>query len=173
LPREADEPCGFFFTASRRRASQNYYNNYHTPSSSSHFGNSVLQLRTFALVGPGMACGAVQAHDSSPVERLTVWIDCWRVFEVTHRSFLACSSKTMPFSSETMAFAACAKNLVLAKNVLMQLESFQEEQVGTKIAEYGQVIAELKSEILEALEHASQSTAASEPWPRLSAGWRA
>jgi hypothetical protein len=55
----------------------------------------------------------------------------------------------------------------------MQLESFQEEQVGTKIAEYGQVIAELKSEILEALEHASQSTAASEPWPRLSAGWRA
>ena len=55
------------------------------------------------------------------------------------------------------AFRNMCEDLVLAKSALTQLETVQREQEATKIAEYRQLIAELESEITEALEHASQS----------------
>lgn len=54
-------------------------------------------------------------------------------------------------------FRNICEDLVLAESALNRLKTFQGEQDGTKLAEYGQLIAELEREIVEALEHASQS----------------
>jgi hypothetical protein len=58
---------------------------------------------------------------------------------------------------ESDAFRNLCEDLVLARDTLMRLESFQGQQEPLRIAEYRQVIAELESEVAEALQHAKQS----------------
>ena len=56
------------------------------------------------------------------------------------------------------AFRNLCEDFVLAKSTLANLDTFQPRQQTTKIAEYGQLVAELGNEIAGALEHAKQST---------------
>ncbi len=54
-------------------------------------------------------------------------------------------------------FRNVCEDLFLAKSTLIRLEAFQRERQPTKIAEYRQLVAELESEIAEAIDHAKRS----------------
>jgi hypothetical protein len=55
---------------------------------------------------------------------------------------------------ENDAFRNACEDLLLAKSTLAKLETHQETPQPTKIAEYRQLVVELKSEVAKALEHA-------------------
>ena len=55
-------------------------------------------------------------------------------------------------------FRNLCEDLVLAKSVLANFDTFQRRQQAAQIAEYRQLVAELENEIAEALEHAKQPT---------------
>lgn len=54
--------------------------------------------------------------------------------------------------SESAGFRGICEDLMLAHGALVRLESHQHERQPSEIAEYRQLVAELRSEILKALE---------------------
>ncbi len=54
--------------------------------------------------------------------------------------------------SESAGFRSICEDLMLAHGALVRLESLQHKQQPSEIAEYRQLVAELRNEVLKALE---------------------